>query len=976
MSSQETSCLEADHQRPLDIGSHQGWLCSPLHRESPNPNQGLVGLRLNQAKDSSRHEETTNRTCGRASDQAGHRAGQRQALPWPLQSDVSCSQEERETSTHHRSDSSQRLSCLPEVQDGILHLSGCVSPTQGLGDVARSQGRLLSRSDCSSLPQISSDSRERPGLPVPSTSLRPVDVPLGIHQDAGATGSSSPLQRSCSSSLPGRLSHQESVQVPLSGVDRLHSVSPLLSRLGCQPREVRSRSVSGVHLHRSSVQHPSGVDVSSSRQGGQHRQSRSSSPRDDSSGPRLGIISRSDLVSRATSPFREDPDTSHSTMSETSVFLGSSSRKQDCASGPTCSKSHSVVDRSCQSQEGRASRAIQTGHDTIHGCLQNRLGCPCPQLPDLRLLESSGETVLHQCAGTSRCLESSSTSSRLLEVQEGHGGIRQLNSCCLHKQAGRNRISEMPGCQLPASGSGRKSGNVPQGVLHPGTPEPSCRSPLSSERHCGNRVDHGLPSCQPDIPTLGETTHRSDGDSSQLPDRDLRQSEPRSSGLRLRRNVLVLGQSGRVHISTLADDNGSPDKDSSSSVPDNSNSSSLAQQGVVSTSSTSTDRLPKTSTASTRHHRDASQRNVSSNDSFSGSSRMSTIVGSKVKRGFSREVSKRVACGGRGDSTHRLYDSKWDAFSLWCMQRDYDPVTLPLAKVADFFVHLFNDGLAPVTIEGYRSAIDSVWLPTSGRTMAGDDNIRQLIANFKMERPRAVIHVPKWDLSLVLRYLRSRPEFHPRNIGGCHLYFAQKTVFLALLAAGRRCQDIHALDPRRISISTNAVIIPPFPAYLPKVRSTAEGQERYEPIAFKKLSTFTSDKEDLLLCPAQTLLYYDKWARKRAPKRHRFFVSNRHDAKPVVLNTMSSWVKKVIRAAYSHAEGDTDALAMAQARPHEVRAVAASLALQSTFALTDIIGAAQWSTPSVFAAFYLRDVSSLDGKLHTIGPLIVAGKRI
>ena len=887
MSGQVSFCLEANHQRSLDFGSHQGRICSPLHRTSPNPNQGLVGIRFHQAEDSSRHEETSDRARRGASDQTGYRTGHQQALTRLLQSDVSCSEEKRETSTYHRSDSPQRLPRLSKVQDGILHLSGCVSPTQGLGDVSRPQGRILSRPDCSSLSQISSDSREWQGLPIPSTSIRSVDVSLGVHQDARAPGSSSSFQGNRSSSLPGRLPHQEPVKVTLPEVDRLHSVSPLLSRLGRQPREIRSRSLAGVHLHRSSLQYPSGVDVSSSGQSGQHRQVRSSSPRDDPSGPRLGFIPRSDLVSRATSPFRENTDSSNSTMSEAPVFLGSSSRKQDCASGSTCTSSCSVVDRSIESPQGCAPRTLQARSDTVHGRLQDQLGCPCPQLRDLRLLDSSGESVLNQRPRATSCPASSSTSPRLLEIQEGHGCDGQFNSSCLHQQTGRNHVSEVSGHHLSADRSGRKPGNVHQGKLHPGTPESSRRSPLSPKRHCRDRMDSGFSHCQPDIPTLGETTHRSDGNTPQLPDRDLRQSEPGPSGLRLRRNVLVLGQYGRVHISTVADDIGSSEQDSTPSVPDNGDSSSLAQQGVVSSSSTSTDRLPKKTTLSTRHHHDASQRNVSSKDSFSGSARMSAIIGSKVEQGFSQEVSKRVACGGRGDSTLRLYDSKWDAFTLWCMRRDYDPLTLPIAKVADFFVHLFNDGMAPVTIEGYRSAIDSVWLPTSGRTMAGDDSIRQLIANFKLERPRAVNHVPKWDLSLVLRYLRTRPEFHPRNIGGCHLYFAQKTVFLALLAAGCRCQDIHALDPRRISVSTNAVIIPPFPAYLPKVRSTAEGEERYRPITFRKLSTFTSDKEDLLLCPAQTLLYYVMWARKRAPKRQqqqqqlqqqRFFVSSRHDA--------------------------------------------------------------------------------------------------
>ena len=258
--------------------------------------------------------------------------------------------------------------------------------------------------------------------------------------------------------------------------------------------------------------------------------------------------------------------------------------------------------------------------------------------------------------------------------------------------------------------------------------------------------------------------------------------------------------------------------------------------------------------------------------------------------------------------------------------------------------------------------------------MAGNVVIRELLANFRLERPRAVVTVPKWDLNIVLRFLRDRPEFHPKNISRCHKYYVQKTVFLVLLATARRCQDIHAMDPKRVSESTRAVIVPLYPGYLPKVRSAAEGESRFSPISVKKLCEV--EQEELLLCPARTLLRYHRWASKKAPRRERFFLSNDYRANPVGLNTISSWVKKLIRSAYLHTADDPEALALAQARPHEVRAIASSLALQATFALTDILGAAQWSTPSIFAAYYLRDVSVFDGKLHSLGPLIVANKRI
>ncbi len=249
------------------------------------------------------------------------------------------------------------------------------------------------------------------------------------------------------------------------------------------------------------------------------------------------------------------------------------------------------------------------------------------------------------------------------------------------------------------------------------------------------------------------------------------------------------------------------------------------------------------------------------------------------------------------------------------------------------------------------------------------------VASFKAERPRTINRVPKWDLGLVLRYLRE-PMFHPSRIVNNPMLFSQKTAFLTLLALARRCSEVHAMDPRRFSVTDRAVIVPPFPGFLPKIRSTAEGAVRYSPMVIRKLSALTDDPEELLLCPARTLIAYHEWAKKRIPDRDRFFVSVTGLAHSVEKATLASWVKKLIRSAYAHTETSADALALTSTRVHEIRAIAASLALQSTFALSDVLSAAQWSTPSVFASYYLRDVSAFDGRTHSLGPVIIAEKRL
>lgn len=140
----------------------------------------------------------------------------------------------------------------------------------------------------------------------------------------------------------------------------------------------------------------------------------------------------------------------------------------------------------------------------------------------------------------------------------------------------------------------------------------------------------------------------------------------------------------------------------------------------------------------------------------------------------------------------------------------------------------------------------------------------------------------------------------------------------------------------------------------------------------RSLSAVTRDPDELTLCPVRALKAYDKVASRRLPNRKQFFISTRADRRLVSKNTLSAWVVKLIRAAYANATSEECRLYSTSV--HEIRAIASSLALQATYSLTDVLAAATWANPTTFTDFYLREVSGLQGKVHTIGPCIIAGK--
>ena len=116
---------------------------------------------------------------------------------------------------------------------------------------------------------------------------------------------------------------------------------------------------------------------------------------------------------------------------------------------------------------------------------------------------------------------------------------------------------------------------------------------------------------------------------------------------------------------------------------------------------------------------------------------------------------------------------------------------------------------------------------------------------------------------------------------------------------------------------------------------------------------------------------YHQTPTKSKPNPKQLFISLRNDKRCVTKNTISAWVIKLLRTAHNLA--GEDECTLYKTSVHEVRALAASLALQATYSLDSILQAATWASHTTFTSHYLRDVSGLQGQLHTIGPCIVAG---
>jgi hypothetical protein len=628
------------------------------------------------------------------------------------------------------------------------------------------------------------------------------------------------------------------------------------------------------------------------------------------------------------------------------------------------------VDQQEASFDGSTARTLQTGSDLVYRRQPHPVGRSCRALPSVRLLVTDGGGVLDQPTRAQSGSLGSAGGSCLLAVSQPPGGVGQHHRRLVHQQTGWHQVLGSTVLDMGSLSRSQSPTNPPQSSAHSGSSQPNSRPIESTRSDCQHRVDNEPRSSVPFVGVLGSADHRSHGNSSDQTSTHIRLSIPTPGGLRRRRPLLVVDKDGRVSIPPLEPDPGGAGQDGiREELCDHPHRSKVAQQSLVSTSSSSPHRQPDSSSTESRSPHYANQRKAERRARDARSSRMQTIYESSRNQGFSDEVSSRVAQGSQRGTTTNIYDSKWNVYSLWCDQREVDPRLASFQVVADFLLHLFTKKrLATKTIKGYRTSINSVW-SIDGRTTSDSAQINVLMKSFEAERPKSMIVFPQWDLNLVLRALRKAP-YEPLSKASIQ-HLTRKTAFLLLLASARRVGDVHAIDPKRITKRPGEIRLVPHPGYLPKIYDCAEGQKRFQPIIIKRLSNITTSQLELTLCPARALEIYDSYARSVAPNRQQFFLSLKSSTQSVKKQTMSGWVAALIRDALATATDDDCRLA--GARVHEIRAIAASMVHQATFALNDVMAAATWATPSVFISHYLRDMTSQLEGLNSIGPVVSAG---
>jgi hypothetical protein len=247
---------------------------------------------------------------------------------------------------------------------------------------------------------------------------------------------------------------------------------------------------------------------------------------------------------------------------------------------------------------------------------------------------------------------------------------------------------------------------------------------------------------------------------------------------------------------------------------------------------------------------------------------------------------------------------------------------------------------------------------SSDRLVAG---VLKGAAQAEARQPR---RLPLWDLSVVLEFLRQNP-FEPLSSASLE-NLTLKTVFLVMLASGRRASEVCAFSGAEADVAFEADGSMSL-SFLPEFQAKNQRPGDRSPfVIIRSLVDLVSPEEpDFLNCPVRSLRYYRRRTRRlRSKGQRKLFISLNLDyAKDISARTISRWASSLIAKAYKWLDekggggGGQCVGPCVSTRAHEERAWAMSLAAKYAFSMRDVLDAAYWRSEDVFISHYLRDVA-------------------
>lgn len=878
------------------------------------------------------------------------------------------SKEDWRNEAGHRPIYSEQISYCSPLQNGNKQIHQGFNPSRNVDYFSGSFRRVFPHSHFQNLQEIPSLRLEQQSFPVQGSPFWPVYSPFGFYQNHAGSYSSPTFPVYSDSFLSGRFPSQGILPNQIEGSDRFGHQLFSVPRLPYLLEKVRDNSVSRLCFPGRTF--PNQCRPSPPTRGEIYKtMSENTFIPDGSISHSTSILATSGSI-ELSGRCNSIGTTSHSSASVLSaqVMDCSFTRMGSIDSNHSAFISTpSMVVSTGKCNEGPMSVPSSSQSNIIHRCLHPRLGSISGGAYNLGSLESRSFGRAYQCIGnesSSVCTESFPNVSKESVCHSGHG---QHNSCSLSQESGRNSFT------FSLSDSQRHSPSVfstpgsSSGETYCGAPQYSSRHSIQipcSSKHGVGTTSSSFQSCDS---SLGVTSDRSVCDQSQSQTSNICVSGSRSKIFCGRRNEPILERNVRVRLPSFQVSLPSTSENSRGKLQDHSYCSSMAKTVLVSRPSAPIMCLSSSSTSETRPSVSNQGQGSLSKSRKTSSTRLASLRVSLRKRGFSEGATKHLTKSVR-DSTSIVYDAKWSIFSDWCSEREIDPFQVTVQQLADFLVFLFESkGLCPSTIKGYRSAISRTIHISGGPDFGINEHISLLVRSFSLERPRQKTLVPKWDLGLVLSFLKL-PPFEPAETIDLR-FLSYKCCFLLALASGRRRSEIHAFSISdaclRFNRDKSSVTLLTDPAFLAKNQIPDKGAE---PVVIPALP---SDSISVLLCPVRILsIYLERTCSLRSVSNSRLFIPIKKGISDLSVKTISTWICKCISLAYGSSKAEL--LNSFNVKAHDVRGISTSWALFNSASLEEVLSAGFWRNENSFISHYLQSMATFAESLYSLGPIVSA----
>lgn len=878
------------------------------------------------------------------------------------------SKEDWRNEASHRPIYSEQISYCSPLQNGNKQIHQGFNPSRNVDYFSGSFRRVFPHSHFQNLQEIPSLRLEQQSFPVQGSPFWPVYSPFGFYQNHAGSYSSPTFPVYSDSFLSGRFPSQGILPNQIEGSDRFGHQLFSVPRLPYLLEKVRDNSVSRLCFPGRTF--PNQCRPSPPTRGEIYKtMSENTFIPDGSISHSTSILATSGSI-ELSGRCNSIGTTSHSSASVLSaqVMDCSFTRMGSIDSNHSAFISTpSMVVSTGKCNEGPMSVPSSSQSNIIHRCLHPRLGSISGGAYNLGSLESRSFGRAYQCIGnesSSVCTESFPNVSKESVCHSGHG---QHNSCSLSQESGRNSFT------FSLSDSQRHSPSVfstpgsSSGETYCGAPQYSSRHSIQipcSSKHGVGTTSSSFQSCDS---SLGVTSDRSVCDQSQSQTSNICVSGSRSKIFCSRRNEPILERNVRVRLPSFQVSLPSTSENSRGKLQDHSYCSSMAKTVLVSRPSAPIMCLSSSSTSETRPSVSNQGQGSLSKSRKTSSTRLASLRVSLRKRGFSEGATKHLTKSVR-DSTSIVYDAKWSIFSDWCSEREIDPFQVTVQQLADFLVFLFESkGLCPSTIKGYRSAISRTIHISGGPDFGINEHISLLVRSFSLERPRQKTLVPKWDLGLVLSFLKL-PPFEPAETIDLR-FLSYKCCFLLALASGRRRSEIHAFSISdaclRFNRDKSSVTLLTDPAFLAKNQIPDKGAE---PVVIPALP---SDSISVLLCPVRILsIYLERTCSLRSVSNSRLFIPIKKGISDLSVKTISTWICKCISLAYGSSKAEL--LNSFNVKAHDVRGISTSWALFNSASLEEVLSAGFWRNENSFISHYLQSMATFAESLYSLGPIVSA----